>query len=268
MPSSKAGAGRARLAFGARELATDFSRGTSLAIEQRFGTAQLRCFGAPPARSAPLVVGSFNGSVARGASCNCSTFTLTPHCNGTHTECVGHLTRQALDVIDVMPRAPVLALLVSVQPQPDAATGDALVTAAALRRAWRGELDPAALVIRTLPNDADKRTRDYDHHPAPYLAADAARFVVERDIEHLVLDLPSADRAEDSGLLTAHRLFFGLPPGSTALADSRRAHCTLTELAFVDDRLADGWYLLSLQCPALGGDAVPSRPVLYPVLDA
>ena len=29
------------------------------------------------------------------------------------------------------------------------------------------------------------------------------------------------------------------------------------------DRLADGAYLLQLQVPALGGDAVPSRPLLY-----
>ncbi len=30
-------------------------------------------------------------------------------------------------------------------------------------------------------------------------------------------------------------------------------------------RIADGWYLLSLQAPAIAGDAVPSRPVLYPL---
>ena len=29
------------------------------------------------------------------------------------------------------------------------------------------------------------------------------------------------------------------------------------------DTLADGAYLLELQVPALGGDAVPSRPLLY-----
>ena len=29
------------------------------------------------------------------------------------------------------------------------------------------------------------------------------------------------------------------------------------------EALADGAYLLELQVPALGGDAVPSRPLLY-----
>ena len=59
--------------------------------------------------------------------------------------------------------------------------------------------------------------------------------------------------------------FFGLPAGSVALAAVGRPQCTITELAFIDDAVADGSYLLSLQLPALGGDALPSRPLLYPV---
>jgi len=42
-----------------------------------------------------------------------------------------------------------------------------------------------------------------------------------------------------------------------------RADATVTELAFIPDALADGAYLLELQVPALSGDAVPSRPLLY-----
>ncbi len=36
--------------------------------------------------------------------------------------------------------------------------------------------------------------------------------LVTRGILHLVVDLPSLDRLEDAGMLTAHRIFFGLPP--------------------------------------------------------
>ena len=67
----------------------------------------------------------------------------------------------------------------------------------------------------------------------------------------------------DEGRLTAHRIFFGLPHGATALAAATRATATVTELAFVPDEVADGPYLLELQVPALAGDAVPSRPLLY-----
>ena len=47
--------------------------------------------------AAPFATGDFSGSVATGASCNCRTITLTPHCNGTHTECAAHLTLEPLD---------------------------------------------------------------------------------------------------------------------------------------------------------------------------
>ncbi len=80
-----------------------------------------------------------------------------------------------------------------------------------------------------------------------------------------MLDVPSADRSSDGGALTAHRIFFGLPAGSTSLAEAARRDCTITELAYIDDAVADGWYFLSLQAPAIAGDAVPSRPVLYPL---
>jgi hypothetical protein len=86
---------------------------------------------------------------------------------------------------------------------------------------------------------------------------------VSRGIVHLIVDLPSIDRTHDDGKLTAHRIFFGLARGAVALASATRPAATVTELAFMPDELGDGSYLLQLQAPALGGDAVPSRPLLY-----
>ncbi len=93
------------------------------------------------------------------------------------------------------------------------------MTRDALRAGWPAELPfaPRALVIRTLPNEPGKRTRDYTDMTPPYLTREAAQCIVERGIEHLVVDLPSIDRTHDEGRLTAHRLFFGLPPGDSAL---------------------------------------------------
>ena len=48
-------------------LAVDFDAATSLALPLDFGTAQPQHFGAPPATSTALQVGSFQGAVARGA---------------------------------------------------------------------------------------------------------------------------------------------------------------------------------------------------------
>lgn len=266
---------KARLRLEGRELIVELRRPVSLAIETSFSSHGVRHFGAPPPESRPLIVGDFTGEVASGASCNCRTITLTPQCTGTHTECVGHLTEEPLHVHRVAPTDLLPACLVSVTPESARASGegttpepqlaDRLITRRALEAAWPQDplFTPLALIVRTLPNSEEKRTRDYGVQAAPYLSREAALLLIERGIEHLVVDLPSLDRAHDGGHLTAHRLFFGLDPGSTALASARRRHCTVTELAFVPDAIADGWYLLQLQLPAIAGDAVPSRPLLY-----
>jgi kynurenine formamidase len=265
----------ARIALEGGELQVDIARPVSLALELDFAGPQPRHFGAPRASAHPFAVPGFPGAVAQGASCNCEVISLIPHCNGTHTECVGHLTRERLDASRVAPLGLLPALLVSVDAEaagaagetsdPAPQAGDRLITRRALAHAWpaRAPFAPQALAVRTRPNGADKRAHDYSHETPPYLTRQAAAFLVERGILHLVVDLPSIDRAHDEGRLTAHRIFFGLPPGSTALADAARREATVTELAFVPDTLADGAYLLELQLPALGGDAVPSRPLLY-----
>ena len=81
-----------------------------------------------------------------------------------------------------------------------------------------------------------------------------------------MLDVPSVDRTHDEGHLVGHRLFFGLPPGSSARGDAARSRATITELAFVPDEVADGPCVLALAVPAIGGDAVPCQPIVYPLL--
>jgi len=262
---------KARVSAGGVDWEIELDRPASLAIETSFAGEGLGAFGAPHANSLPLLVPGFSGSVASGASCNCRTITLTPHCNATHTECAGHLTSQTLDALRVVPAGLLPAVLLSVTPEKAApesakAPGDLIITRPLLESAWpraHGSTAPRAAVIRTLPNDVAKRRRDYSGGTAPYLSAEAARLLVERGIEHLIVDLPSVDRMMDEGRLAAHRVFFGLPPGATDLALAARAHCTITELAYVPDSVSDGEYLLEIQIPALSGDAVPSRPLLY-----
>jgi arylformamidase len=274
---------RARVRTGGADWEIELDRPASLAIvtpfaaepfaaepfaTEPFATEGVRAFGAPHASSHPLHSSGFSGSVASGASCNCRTITLTPHCNATHTECAGHLTSQPLDVIAIAPLGLLPAVLLSVAPAPDraAAPEDRIITRRLLEAAWpaaRRAFSARAAVIRTLPNEEAKRSRDYTAGIAPYLSADAARLLVERGIEHLIVDVPSVDRMMDEGRLAAHRVFFGLPPGATDLGLAARAHCTITELAYVPDAVPDGQYLLEIQMPALAGDAVPSRPLLY-----
>jgi arylformamidase len=261
-----------------RRLVADLADPLPIGIPLDFGGPQPGFHGAPAAASAALRTGHFVGDTREGGSCNCEQLVLVPHCNGTHTECVGHVTDERISITDVLRGGMHLALLLSVRPveagssgegsDPAPAFGDLMVTAAALAAglAAHQDLSPAALVVRTLPNGAERMSHQYTGPaPAPFLSREAAEWLVERKIDHLVLDLPSADRADDHGRLTAHRVFFGLPAGSRRASEAKRAHATLTELAFIAPTIRDGWYLLDLQIPPFLSDAAPSRPLLYPV---
>ena len=253
-------------------------RAVDLAIPLDFAGPQPRFFSDAPAHAAPLQAGTFTGRVAAGASCNCATYTVSPHCHGTHTECVGHVSEAQVSLAGLTPVGPALALLLSVAPRalgtpaagPAGAPDDPVVDRAALERAatrW-AEAPWTALVLRTLPNPPAKRHRDYAGPcPAPYLLPDAAHWLVERGVDSLVVDLPSLDRADDGGALAAHRIYWGLPPRSTDARAATRGHALVTELAYVPEAVPDGLYLLELQVPAFVADAAPSRPVLYPLVE-
>jgi kynurenine formamidase len=271
---------QARILVEGRELAVDLSRPLDLAVQLDFAGPQPRHFGAPRASSRPFETPGFGfkGSVERGASCNCEIITLIPHCNGTHTECAGHLTRERQDAWRVAPVGLTTALLLSLVPEaaadessePAPQASDRLITRRALEHSWPRNTPfvARALIIRTLPNTADKRVRDYTGQIPPYLSQQAAQLLVSRGILHLIVDVPSIDRAHDEGRLTAHRIFFGLPRAALQLHAATRADATITELAFIPDIVPDGAYLLELQVPALCGDAVPSRPLLYAITPA
>jgi kynurenine formamidase len=89
-------------------------------------------------------------------------------------------------------------------------------------------------------------------------------WLAEHGVRHLLIDLPSVDPEEDGGALAAHRAFWGLPLGSTALADARHAGASITELIQVPADCAEGSYMLNLSLAPMHGDAVPSRPILFP----
>jgi arylformamidase len=250
-------------------LAVDFDAATSLALALDFSQEHPRHFGAPPATSTAFRSGSFEGAVALGSSCNCQRITLVPHCNGTHTESASHLTIQQRPLQAIVPAGPMTALLLTVPPQPHAETSedslptpqgtDRLITRAGLLDAWHDAgYKPRALLLRT--------GTSWNDAAPPFLSRQLAQELATRGIEHLVTDLPSVDRLEDDGHLTAHRIFFGLPARCTDLALASRSQCTITELAAFPPDLPDGPCAVQLQLPAFSGDAVPSRPLHLPYL--
>ena len=233
-------------------------------------------FGAPRARAWPLQIDGFTGDTHQGGSCNAFTCELTPHCNGTHTETSEHLTgeRRGIDALlkDVLQPA----ALISVAPVGPSDTSerarhpflaeDRLITAAALADALDAPPTPA-VIVRTLPNGDGKRARRYEGtSPAPYFTLEAAQYLVDRGVCHLLVDTPSLDRAHDEGYLGAHRVFWGLSADDdTPTGATDRVHCTVTEMVYVDDATRDGLYLLNLQVAPFQADAAPARVIVFPL---
>jgi arylformamidase len=234
------------------------SGAVSLAIPLDFDGPQPRFFIDTPASAVPLAAGSFTGEVRSGASCNCSVHTLAPHCHGTHTECIGHITEDRHTLAELEPEPVRLALLVTLPADTHAITRAVLMTAA---ERWEG-LPWTALIVRTVPNDPDKRFRQYaGPSAASYFLPEAIEWIVAHRVASLVVDLPSLDRSDDPAL-AAHRAYWGVPAGGRQPGDAVRARALVTELAYVPERLLDGLYLLELQVAPFASDAAPSRPVI------
>jgi arylformamidase len=228
-----------------------------ISIPLRFDGPQPNAFGAARATATPL------GDTRTGSGVNYAQYTLTPHCNGTHTECIGHITDERFSVRDCLREVLMSAYLTSVTAEP-VSNGDMVITADALRAANINEgAGSEALVVRTLPNHEGKRSRCYGPDDLPaYFSDDAIELIVAYGITHMLTDLPSIDRLADDGKLLNHRLFWNMPrEGHTVYADSR-IYSTITELVYIPTEVPDGPYTLNLQIAPFETDAAPSRPLL------
>lgn len=244
---------------GEKRYQADLSQPIDLSLVLRNGLDNPNCFWAPPVEFSPVLAGDFVGSTERGGPVNFFNVRLNPHGNGTHTECVGHIARKRYVLHACLREHHFLAKVVSLYPRPTD-NGDRVIFRDQMEEVFRaGEAE--ALVLRTLPNDDLKKTRNYSGANPPYLHHEAVAFLVECGVQHLLLDLPSVDREEDGGQLLAHRAFWQYP-------HAVRERCTITEMIFVPDAVKDGYYLLNLQTASLDLDVSPSKPVLYAVLEA
>ena len=70
----------------------DFSKGNDISIPIKFNGSQPNTYGVKIATSIAYQDGQFIGDTRKGGPCNFETYNFTPHCNGTHTECIGHIT--------------------------------------------------------------------------------------------------------------------------------------------------------------------------------
>lgn len=210
----------------------------------------------------PVVFGDWIGKVSEGkSSTNFNNIFFNPHGHGTHTECLGHITREFYSINQSLKQFFFLAELISVVPEMQGE--DFVITKIQIEKALNEKI-PEAIIIRTLPNFKVKKSLKYSNTNPPYLDQDAALFICESGIQHLLIDLPSVDKEKDEGKLLAHKAFWNVTDVNNLNADAR-LDCTITELIFVADEVEDGSYLLNLQIASFENDASPSKPVLYKI---
>lgn len=228
-----------------------------LSIPIDFTGKQANFFDVERAVSKPYQKGNVIGDTQRGGGCNFDVLTLIPHCNGTHTECVGHIVNEDVFVSQLSIPALIPATLKTVEVQNGVIT-DKLISVDSVFN--------QALIIRTLPNSDDKKTAVYSAGNLPaYFSEPAMIKINQLQIKHLLVDLPSIDRAYDEGKLKNHHTFWNVEQGSHSLKGKTQSQKTITELIYIPDEIPDGKYLLQIQWVPFLSDAVPSRPIIFPV---
>ena len=246
----------ATLQFGIKPIKVDFTKPLDISIPMSGGPSNVNAWYVGPPEIKPYSDGEFTGSVREGATTNFNKIECLPHSHITHTECVGHITETVHSVNTHLRKYFHLAELITVAPEKQ---GEDFVISAKQLKYALGNKKREAVVIRTLPNTLQKKKAQYSHTNPPYLLEEAAKYLANKGVEHLLIDLPSVDREQDEGTLLAHRAFWGMD-------GDIRYGATITELIYVDNQIADGTYLLDLQVAPIENDASPSRPVLYALL--
>ena len=255
----------------------------NIAIPLKFDGAQPNAYGVEKAVSKPCEAGEIVGDTRQNGSCNFEQITVIPHCNGTHTECVGHITNERISIHDCLKDTFIPATLISIKPENANETNetysfklnenDQLITRNSIEKSLVMQnskfkiQNSEGLMIRTLPNDESKLTREYLEIIPPFFSTEAMKFIVKNGIKHLLVDTPSIDRIFDEGKLSNHRIFWNVEQEKFELNEKSFKNNTITEMIFVPNLIADGFYLLNLQIVAFAADASPARPILFEIFE-
>ena len=238
----------------------DTANGIDISIPLVAGPNNVNAWYCDPVKIEPVVGEGFIGAVKQGGAVNFNNVMLNPHGNGTHTECVGHISKEFYSINDVLKQFHFDAHVITVQPKKvfneQYQEDDLVIDKASILEC---ELDIShldALVIRTLTNSTEKKTHQYSNTNPPYFTACAMQYIVDSGIKHLLVDLPSVDREVDGGELNAHRIFWNYPTNPSLTK-------TITELIYVPNSVSDGNYHLEFQIISIMNDASPSKIMLY-----
>lgn len=240
-----------------RKLTIDLSKPLDISIPLKDGADNPNAWYVAPPEISPEVIDGTIISVDSGASVNFNSIRFNPHAHGTHTETVGHITKEFHSINNCLKTFFFLAELVTVAPEK---LGEDYVISKKQLQFMLGNKKREAIVIRSLPNTREKLSQQYSNTNPTYLTEEAALYLKQKGIKHLLIDLPSVDKENDNGELLVHNAFWNT-------SGSLRLDATITEFIFVPNTVEDGFYVLNLQIAPFENDATPSKPVLYKVIE-
>ena len=247
----------ATIQYKSRKLKIDLAQPLDLSIPITGKSTNVNAWYLDPPKITPEVMDGETISVANGAVVNFNTITFNPHSHGTHTETVGHITEEMYSINQQLKQFFFLAEVVTVAPEK---LGDDYVISRKQLQFAIGNKKREAIVIRTMPNTREKFSRQYSNTNPTYLLEDAADYLKNKDIKHLLIDLPSVDKEQDGGELLAHNAFWNTQ-------GKLRLDATITEFIYVSNKIKDGKYMLNLQIAPFENDASPSKPILYKIIE-
>jgi kynurenine formamidase len=247
----------AAIKHNSRNYKIDLTKPLDISIPLQDGEDGVNAWYLEPPKIFPHKQDGFVGKVSEGAPVNFNDIWFNPHSHVTHTECLGHITEAFHSVNKKMKQFFFLAEVITVAPEQE---GEDFVISEKQIKYALGNKKREAVVIRTLPNLKDKRSRKYSDTNPPYLLEAAAEYLVKKGVQHLLIDLPSVDKERDTGALLSHKAFWNVK-------GKPREKATITEFIYVPNKVVDGTYFLDLQVAPIENDASPSRPILYMILE-
>lgn len=245
----------AEIKYNSKKYQIDFSKPIDISIAIDTSKQNINAWYIDAPKIFPVASEDWVGSVAEGADVNFNTIEFNPHSHITHTECVGHITKKVHSVNKNLQQFFFLAEVITIAPQQ--LNGDFIISKKQLQFAL-GNKKRDAIVIRTLPNLDDKKEMLYSNTNPTYMLEEAAVYLREKGVKHLLIDLPSVDKEKDEGCLLSHNAFWNT-------AGKMRLDATITEFIYVPNSVNDGTYFLNLMIAPFENDASPSKPVLYEI---
>lgn len=247
----------ATIQYNSKKLQIDLSKPLDISIPLKASKSNVNAWYLEEPKIEPVKDGEWIASVAEGADINFNNIWFNPHAHGTHTECVGHITKKVHSINQHLKQFFFLAEVITVAPEKKGK--DFVISKKQLQFAL-GNKKREAVVIRTIPNTNEKLSQQYSLTNPPYLLSEAAIYLREKGVNHLLIDLPSVDKEKDDGELLAHNAFWNT-------AGRTRMEATITEFIFVPNTVLDGTYFLNLQIAPFENDATPSKPILYEIME-